>query len=66
MEVPCNDVKTIFKFSLPSMSNVPFFIEAFQKASSTSAPILVINSGFALKLISEKSNEFTSSIILLS
>ena len=45
------------------MSNVPFLMEAFQKASSTSAPISEINAGFALKLISENSKEFTSSMI---
>ncbi len=48
------------------MLNVPFLMEAFQNASSTSAPISEINAGFALKLISENSKEFTSSIILLS
>ena len=46
------------------MSNVPFLMEAFQNASSTSAPISEIKAGFALKLIPENSKEFTSSSII--
>ena len=64
MEVPCNDVKTIFKFFLSIWSDKDaFFTDAFIKASSTSFPIISIKFSFASKFISEKSREFTFSII---